>query len=123
MGRTDRKTDQKKQKQSHHLFVQLHERPFSLQPFLALLRDMMVSYIYVRLFLFVDAYRKEDGAKAEEEEQRRVGEEMMRNTPCYIPPDSLIVARHLCHCLIAVCMQRQQPLVVLDHSRVCNKEQ
>jgi hypothetical protein len=78
----------KKAKSYPICFVQLHDLFFTFfqnYTFLALLRDMMVSYIYVTLPSLCDAYRKESGQRPRKrKEQRRVGE-MMRNTPCYIP--------------------------------------
>uniref|UniRef100_A0A0S1MIM6 Uncharacterized protein n=1 Tax=Phakopsora pachyrhizi TaxID=170000 RepID=A0A0S1MIM6_PHAPC len=44
--------------------------------------------LFLCFLLFANAYRKENGQKGEGVLET-LGE-MMRNTPCYIPPDSLI---------------------------------
>ena len=91
LGR-NRQTDRgqkKKQKQSHQFVCTIaRTTPFFTTTFFgALLRDMMVSYIYVRFFALCGCisergWGKSGGKKNSEE----FGEEMMRSTPLLYTP-------------------------------------
>ena len=93
IGKTDGQTEDEPENKSQQCVCTI-ARPFSLFPEHTFWRFMgHDGFLYLRMLflcslLFANAYRKENGQK--EKERETLGG-MMRNTPCYIPPDSLFL--------------------------------